>query len=350
MIRLLTLKPYVPSAALQAFPKVSVVFAAYNEAEIIEDKIRSIYATNYPTDQLEVWIGSDLSDDGTDQKIIALGNEFPNLFLHVNEHRSGKSATINRLVENCSGEIIVGTDANILFQPSTLTELVRPILNDGAVAVAGSLEYTVAHQENTTSKSEGSYLSLENKIRLSESQKFGFCLGMEGGLYAMLKSNWIPIPPATFMEDFFQTMQIIGQGGKVLFNPNAIGIEDVSTSMKEEFKRKIRISIGNFQNLRRFWRQLFSYPAGWAFLAHKVLRWLTPIFAILALVSFSFGPYSLPIWALFLGLPLIEFILLRKGGPLQYFYTMNAALLFGLFKYVKGVKSSVWQPTKRNQS
>jgi cellulose synthase/poly-beta-1,6-N-acetylglucosamine synthase-like glycosyltransferase len=334
-------------------PPVSVVFAAYNESSIIEAKIRSIYRTNYPIELLSVWIGSDLSSDGTDDIIRNLQSEFPQLNLHVNEARSGKSATINLLIERTTAEVIIATDANILFKETTIEELVRPIALQKATAVAGTLAYEAGGITNSTATNEKAYLSLENAIRRAESRKHGICFGMEGGLYSMRKSYWKPIPPNTFMEDFFQTVQLIARDQKVLFNEAAIGLEDVSSSLREEYKRKIRISIGNWQNLIRFYPLLFKhpYPFGTLFLMHKVLRWLTPHLYLLAIVAGLFTSQWLVTSIVLIGLPVSQFILMYFGlaTPLAYFYAMNAALFIGFLRYLKGVKSSVWQPTKRNQ-
>lgn len=334
-------------------PLVSVVFAAYNESSIIEAKIRSIYNTNYPIDKLSVWIGSDLSNDGTDEIIRNLQSEFPRLNLHVNDVRSGKSATINSLIEQTTAEVIIATDANILFKETTIEELVRPIALQKATAVAGTLAYEAGGVINSTATNEKVYLSLENAIRRAESRKHGICFGMEGGLYSMRKSFWKPIPPNTFMEDFFQTVQLIASDQKVLFNEAAIGLEDVSTSLREEYKRKIRISIGNWQNLIRFYPLLFKhpYPFGILFLMHKVLRWLTPHLYLIALIAGLFTSQWLIISIVLIGLPVSQFILMSFGlaTPLAYFYVMNTALFVGFLRYLKGVKSSVWQPTKRNQ-
>ena len=334
-------------------PTVSIVFAAYNESSIIEAKIRSIYNTNYPIDKLSVWIGSDLSNDGTDEIIRNLQSEFPQLNLHVNDVRSGKSATINSLIEQTTAEVIIATDANILFKETTIEELVRPIALQKATAVAGTLAYEAGGVINSTATNEKVYLSLENAIRRAESRKHGICFGMEGGLYSMRKSYWKPIPPNTFMEDFFQTVQLIARDQKVLFNEAAIGLEDVSTSLREEYKRKIRISIGNWQNLIRFYPLLFKhpYPFGILFLMHKVLRWLTPHLYLMALIAGLFTSQWLIISIVLIGLPVSQFILMSFGlaTPLAYFYAMNTALFIGFLRYLKGVKSSVWQPTKRNQ-
>jgi cellulose synthase/poly-beta-1,6-N-acetylglucosamine synthase-like glycosyltransferase len=335
-----------------SFPKISVVFAAYNERTIIEEKIRSIFASHYPQELIEVWIGSDLSDDGQDDIIRELQKEFSGLNLHVNAVRSGKSATINRLVELCTGEIIVATDANIIFDENTLVELASPIISSVATAVAGTLTYGKAKTPGTTATTERQYLTIENKIRKSESQKYGFCLGMEGGLYSMRKSAWQPIPPNTFMEDFFQTVQLIQNDHRIFYSDTALGYEDVSTSLREEFKRKKRISIGNYQNLKRFRSLLLKKvnPFGWVFLFHKILRWTAPQAMLIGALALVFTPFALPTFTGVGVLVSLELLFYRGAGPLVYFCAMNLAMLQGYLTFLQGVSSSVWQPTKRNQN
>ncbi len=337
---------------LKEFPKVSVLFAAYNEAGILEEKLDSILKTDYPNSKLEVIVGSDQSTDGTDEIVQRFHASHPNIKLFRTSKRSGKSAIMNMLAEQASGEVIIGTDANIIFQTSTIKELVAPLSNESVGAVAGALSYQGA-VANSTSKSETNYLSLENKIRKAESNKFGFCLGMEGGLYAIRKSAWTPIPANTFMEDFFQTMCVTLNGKQIVFNEKAIGLEDISTSIEEEYKRKIRISIGNFQNLKRFKSVLYTpwTPLGYAFLLHKVLRWITPVLALLATAASLFTPYWPITLVAFILIPLSQFLWVKLFPPnaLAYFCIMNLGLLVGLIKYLRGVRSSVWQPTKRKQ-
>jgi cellulose synthase/poly-beta-1,6-N-acetylglucosamine synthase-like glycosyltransferase len=351
-IRLLRLKEQETSSTQSYKPSVTVIFAAYNEKIVIEEKIRSIYNSDYELDKISLFIGSDQSNDGTDEIIQSLQSEFPNLFLHTTQERTGKSGIMNILAEKATGEILIATDANIIFKRDTISQLVQCFTSEQIGAVAGALTYK-GNSDNSTAKSEGIYLNLENKIRLSESQNFGFCLGMEGGLYAIRKSLWAPIPPATFMEDFFQTMQLVVQKKKITYNPSAIGYEDVSTSLNEEFKRKIRISLGNFQNLSRFRNVIWkaTFPLGYAFLLHKVIRWFTPHIIVILLAALLFNPPTTIIGLIMLSGLLLQFILVKFNmhGPITYFCAMNLAMLIGHIRYLKGVSSSVWEPTKRIQ-
>ena len=333
---------------------VTVIFAAYNEQDVIEEKIRSIYHSSYPNELIEVWIGSDKSTDATEDIITRLQLEFKTLHLFISSGRAGKAAIMNILAKKAGGDIFIATDANIIFDHHTITELVKYYSNVNVGAVAGNLSYEKENISSGTSKNEHFYLNIENRIKQTESNKYGFCLGMEGGLYSIRKELWSEIPPHTFMEDFFQTVQVFDQGYDIVFNEFALGFEDVSTSLKEEFNRKIRISIGNFQNLRRFRKLAMNkpFPFGLVFLFHKILRWLTPHLFILSSLLILCTPIALPYLMLISAVVFAQIIWVRffPPGPFTYFCAMNLALFIGYIRFLRGVTSSVWQPTKRKQN
>ena len=154
------------------------------------------------------------------------------------------------------------------------------------------------------------------------------------------------------------------QNKKAINNLEAIVYEDVSNVLSIEFKRKIRIAIGNFQNLKHFRKLLYNpfSTVGFCFGSHKVLRWFGPFFLIGALASnillfkhnqlYAYLLYLqvfitfLPFADMFLKNFKIHIVLLRFA---THFYTMNLSLLIGFIKSIKGVKSNVWKPTKRFQ-
>jgi cellulose synthase/poly-beta-1,6-N-acetylglucosamine synthase-like glycosyltransferase len=228
--------------------------------------------------------------------------------------------------------------------------------------VGGNIVYYHTSKDGISSQ-ENVYLSLENRVKKMESELWQSVIGVEGGLYCIRKSAFTPIPALTFMEDFYITFKVLKNNGSVLFEEESKGFEDVSTLQEEEFKRKTRISIGNFQNLNRFGHLVFKkpLPLGFAFFSHKILRWITPFLGIASLITgillhdiLFYQNYVYMVISLLL-LSIIDWILYSleiKSGPLRFighFTMMNLALLNGYFKYVKGVRTNVWQPTKRNQ-
>lgn len=348
--------------ALDSFPSIEILFAAYNEESVIEDKIHSSFKTDYPKDKISLKIGSDNSSDKTDQIIQKLKSKYPNLQLRAFKTRTGKSGIINELVKESKADILILSDANIIFRPDTIPQLIGPF-TDKVGAVGGRIIYD-EHKSSGISQQEDSYLQLENRIKSAESDLFNSAMGLEGGCYAIKRELFPVIPPRFFMEDFFVSLSVIEKGYDLLFNANALCVEDVSTDNKEEFKRKVRISIGNFQNLERFKSLVFNKfnPVGFSFLSHKILRWFTPFFLIILLLSSLFLQGESIFFQVFAGLYLLFLVLGTLGilfsqnksiGLLKYvghFIHMNLALLKGFFIYLKGVKSNVWQPTNRNQN
>ena len=345
------------------WPTIEVIFAAHNEEKVIREKILSTFTTSYPLEKLTVHVGSDRSNDQTEVILKEMIAEFPGLRYSVNEERIGKSGTINRLVRESEAEVLIATDANILFRSDTLKELVQPFTDPEIVLTGGVIHYR-RQGEKGISQQEDSYLNIENRIKFAESRRWFAPMGVEGGCYAVRRSEFPFIPPLTFMEDFYVTLALLSRGKKVVMAEQAYVLEDVSTQRKEEFKRKTRISIGNFQNLSRFFSQLWKrpYPIGWAFLCHKILRWLTPILLLVNVVStlilWSLGQplgWLLLLQILVLLSGMIELTLEKMGFHFRalrfvsHFIWMNVALFWGLIKFLIGVKSNVWQPTQRNQ-
>lgn len=353
-----------PPPAPAEWPAVEVLFAAHNEEAVLEAKLQSIFASHYPAHKLSVRVGSDCSEDHTNAILEKWEKKVSGLEAHIFEERQGKANIINRLSQISDAEILVLTDANIIFEPSTITALVQRLIShpEGG-AVGGSIHYR-GSQGKGISGQEQDYLHFENRLKEAESRLWGFCLGLEGGCYAVHKNLFPIIPPLFFMEDFFVTLHLLEQKKQVLWEPAARVWEDVSTSSSEEYRRKLRISIGNWQNLGRFkhllWRRF--WPLGLAFAGHKVLRWLTPFTLLLLLVSATqlslyhwFYALAAGLYMTFIGLGLFGILVSHqhKGGFLKYpghFIYMNLALLDGFFTYLKGVKSNAWQPTARNQN
>jgi cellulose synthase/poly-beta-1,6-N-acetylglucosamine synthase-like glycosyltransferase len=348
----------------EKLPTVQVIFAAFNEEAVLEPKIRSVLASKYPAHKLSIAVGSDNSTDDTNAILKKLQTQFPNqIVARFFKTRHGKSAIINKLAAQSQAQFLLLTDANIIFNPFTVNELVKGAYAPKTGACGGQIKYPavskkgIAQQENT-------YLNLENKLKLAESKIWHKTMGLEGGCYLIKRELFPQIPPNFFMEDFFVTLSVLQKNYAVRFNPAATVTEDVSTLPQEEFKRKVRISIGNFQNLNYFKSLILQrfWPLGFSFLMHKVLRWLTPFlmlicFSCLMVLMFTSFTYQLMALGfmvfLCIGYAGILFSQGLTGTLIKYpghFIYMNLALLKGFVQYTKGVKSNAWQPTARNQS
>ena len=339
-------------------PSIAILIAAHNEEKVIEKKILSVFNTNYPSSKLKVFIGSDASTDRTDEILSNLTNTYSNIEFIKFKGRVGKISIINHLQSLCDEPVLILSDANVIFKQNTIFELVK-YFKDSNVGLVSANIIKESSNNDGISYQEKKYLNFENKIKASESYAFNFIMGAEGGCYAIRNNLFSKVPSNFIVDDFFITMQVLERKNYALLNNLAICIEDVTTDISSEYRRKVRISSGNFQNLFFFKHLLFDFSSiCFAFWSHKVLRWLTPFFIFICLFSSVFLiPYhKFFIWIsciqlLLLLFPLFNYFFKFNNVFLKFiahFYLMNFALFEGFIKFIKGIKSSIWEPINRN--
>ncbi len=365
ILRLLARKKEVATEKFlpSELPPISVLIAAFNEEKVIGEKIRSVLDGNYPRELLEILVGSDASTDNTDQILQHLQEEHPSLHLSVFKERKGKPGIINQLAEKARGKILVITDANVMLDPDTLTQLIC-YFKEEQTGLVDSRMVNIAVNNEGISKQEKFYISREVRIKHHESLIWGSMMGPFGGCYAVRKSLYQPVPEKFLVDDFFINMCVLKQGLGCISNLEAMAYEQASSDPGEEFRRKMRISAGNFQNLSLFWPQIFTCKRGigFCFFSHKVIRWFVPFLVLITLGSSIFlatgSEFYLGLVLVHLGVlltPVIDQILRKikiQSIPLRFvshFVLMNLALLAGFFRYLGGIKDNVWQPTSRNQ-
>ena len=352
-----------PGAA--ELPAVDMLLAVHNEQAVIEQKIHSTFATTYPLDRLRLLVGSDNSTDATDALLVRLAGQYPGLQVEAYAQRTGKPGVIERLTARASAPVLVLTDANVFFEPDTLYHLVKHFQNPRIGLVGGHIR-NPAPRAAGISGQEKAYLERENLIKYREGVVWGAMMGAFGGCFAVRRACYVPAPAGFLVDDFYSTLAVLRAGYAAINELDAVCHEDVSDHLPEEFRRKARISAGNFQNLKAFRGLLWPPWRGLSFAlwSHKVLRWYTPLL-LLALLAATVGlvaaraggVYDLALAGQLLGplLVLLDAGLRRRGRHLRplrfitHFYGMNAALLLGYWRYLRGVKTGVWQPTQRFQ-
>ena len=348
---------------IDEIPSLSILIAAYNEQSIIKEKVMSIINSNFPTDKIEIIIGSDCSTDNTNEIIKKLAEEYPFIIAINFEKRTGKSGVVNRLVKRAKSDILIITDANIIFSENTISSLIQHFKNP-QIGLVDSNMVNIGIKKSGISFQEKTYISWEVKFKHAESKLWGMLMGPFGGCFAIRKSLFTPIPENFLVDDFYVCMNILQNGHKTINDLKAIVYEDVSNQISEEFRRKRRISMGNFINLFHF-KKLLLKPfskLGFVFISHKVFRWFGPVLLLLIFVANYFLIldsifYKTTFFAqiiLFI-FPFID-LLLRKIGIhiiilrfITHFYSMNLALLIGMIDYLTANKKGVWEPTKRKQ-
>lgn len=339
-------------------PKVSLLIAAYNEEKILEEKIRNCFELEYPRGDLEILIGSDGSTDRTE----AIAAQYaPGIKLFAFPKREGKAAVLNRLVPAATGEILVFCDANTMLLKNVLQKLLARFDDPEVGCVCGKL---ILHDagESALGIGESIYWNLESEIKKQEG-RLGTVIGANGGIYAIRKELYSPIPAGVkVMDDFYVTTRVLCAGKAVVYEPQAIGSEETSLDAYGEFHRKVRISQANFNLLSRYLpllnplRPLVAY----AFFSHKLLRWLAPLLLLaLFAANVALAPSSaFYAWVLggqcaFYAAALVARLLGARTRRYKlllipfYFVSMNAALLLGLFRALFVRENGSWNRIER---
>ncbi len=332
-------------------PFVSLVFPAHNEEAIIEDKIRNCLALDYPRDRLEILAGCDGCDDRTAG--LAAGLRAPHLRL-FEFPRAGKPVTLNRLVPQASGGIVVFSDANTMLAQGALRAIVRHFANPEIGCVCGRLQLTAPRGASET---EGLYWRYETFLKSLES-RLNMLVGANGGIFAIRRELFTPLPDGTIIDDFLISMRIRARGFRVVYDAEAAGCEE-AVSIAEEFRRRVRIGAGNLHALRYTWR-LLSPAAGlvaFSYWSHKICRWLVPLALPAAFVSAVLLAQR-PVYAVFAALAACFVLMAWIGYRLErrdvhiralsipyYFLSLNLALLLGFVSYLFGRQKGVWTPT-----
>lgn len=350
----------VHDASDNSLPSVSILIAAYNEEKVIEQRIHEVMLTDYPAGKYELLIGSDGSTDLTNEILQRMALQYPQLHIFFFEGRMGKGNILNNLVLKAQNEICIFSDANILFTPGTIFQLVKHFKNPEIGIVGGNICSTDVRKDGISAQ-ENMFITQEMLIKHNEGKIWGAMMGAYGACYALRKVCYVPIPVSFVVDDFYITLKAIEKGRKSILEMEAVCYEHIPNLISEEFRRKVRIATGNFQNFITFLPLMFrGNGIGFCYVSHKVIRWFGPILLICAFISnlllFNVSIfYSLTMFCqiMLLLIPLIDYFLHKIKIDviilrfITHFYSMNFALLVGFCKYLKGVKTNVWEPTTR---
>jgi len=163
-------KPWGVSVDPSYRPRVSVVIPTYNEAGFIEVKLDNIYGQDYPRDRLEVIVVDSASDDRTPELVKKWAREHPEFRLILLEEpiRRGMVPALNYALNYVSkdSEIVMFTDADSFWEPSTLKHVVKYFADPSIGAVTSCI---VPLQERDVHL-EVTYRDYYNVIRVGESK------------------------------------------------------------------------------------------------------------------------------------------------------------------------------------
>ncbi len=324
-------------------PRVTAVIAAYNEQDVIAQRIANLRSLDYPAQRLQVIVASDGSSDTTAQRARAAGAD-----LVLELARGGKIRAQDAAVTQASGELLVFSDANATWQPDALRRLVSAFVDPAVGYVCGDVRFLDAGGTNQ----EGLYWRYEMWLRRMESA-LGSVTSGNGAIYATRRDSYLNVDPLAG-HDLSFPFNMVKRGWRAIYVTEARATEKMAPTIEGEFARKRRMA-------RRTWPTVFTSgllsPRGYSPLyalmifSHRILRYLVPFLHGLALAAnialVGRGPIYIATLAL-QALLLVAAVLapLVPARPLlvaRYYVVTNWALAAGLWDWLRGERSPVWE-------
>lgn len=351
-------------------PKVSFITVAYNEEDCIREKIENSLSLDYPRNKLDIIFVSDGSTDGTNSIVseyvsvekkrdcfapkrrgLAMTDVRGIKFLRFDERR-GKASCLNDAVSESEGAILVFSDANVIYEKDAIKKLVQNFEDNRIGGVTGEVHYYI--DKASPNEGEGLFSKYERFIRNCES-KFYSLIDVNGAMYAIRKELYLPIRKDIVTDDFVITLNVIIQGYKIAYEPEAKGVEKIYSSAKDEFIRKVRMIAGGYQALNELkgrYRKI-PLPVVFEIVSHKLFRWSVPFF-LAGIFIVNMFLLDLKLYRFFFILQILFYLAVLLGhifekrriaspfSYLYYFVAVNLAAVFGLFKFITGTQKVTW--------
>jgi poly-beta-1,6-N-acetyl-D-glucosamine synthase len=342
-------------------PEVTFIVAAFNEERWIEDKIKNSLALDYPKDKIRFFFVTDGSDDSTPDLIRNYPKNWFDIQIFHQPERKGKIAAVERIMPFVKTPITVFTDANTDLNPEAIKNIVKYYQNPKVGAVAGEKRVTMSGE--ASGAGEGIYWKYESLLKKWDAELYS-AVGAAGELFSIRTNLYQPVSKDTLIEDFVMTLQIAMKGYTIAYAPEAFAVEGQSADVKEELKRKIRISAGGLQAIGRLSPLLNPFKHGiltFQYISHRVLRWtLAPlalpfifIINILLAKESTFYTYILYAQIFFYSTALLGWIFEQLKMKVKAFYVpyyfcvMNYSVYRGFFRLMAGKQSVIWEKSKR---
>ena len=343
------------SAESDSLPKVSLIIPAHNEEAVLDAKLANVLAIDYPSEHLEILVGSDGSQDETNE--IARGYEQQGVRLLDFPQRRGKASVVNDAVDMATGDVICLCDANVMFFPDALRVLVAQLADPSVGAATGDVR--LASEEANFGEGEQAYYGVEKRLQVAESA-LGSVMGVDGGMYVLRRELFQPLESDTILDDFVVSIRVMNQGRRVVYEPSAVATESGTPTAKQEYRRRVRVSAGAVQTIKRGnWPSVRHPVLLWQYLSHKVLRWAGPMLLVAMLfanimlvergrlyVAALSGQCAIYLLAA-LATVSLKLRATRIGGVVFYFVMSHVAIADGLVRGIFNRQKVTWAQAER---
>lgn len=289
------------------YPSITMLIPAYNEADVIGKKLENTVSLEYPKDKLQILVIDDGSDDGTAEIVQSFADR--GVTLLKQPVRGGKMGAVNMGFEHATGEIVLLSDASPIYEKEALQKLVRGFADPSVGVIVGTL--AIWDTDRGVAKQAGMYWKYEAALRKWESRT-GSTVAVHGNMFAIRRHLHKPLQKGTINDEFSLAMEANAQGYRVVYEPEAMSYDEASSSMADEYNRRVRINAGRYQALfNAGYLRAPSLQMAFRLFSHKFLRPLSPV---LMIIIFAANLVTVVLW----GEEGSDFLLLRRGWGLLF--------------------------------
>ena len=354
------LQPAMP--ADEDLPTMTLMICAYNEEDVVKEKMENTLALDYPKDKFRIMWVTDGSNDHTNELLKA----YPEVDIVFSPERRGKTAALKHGLRELKTRYVTFTDANTMINSGALREIARLFSNPTVGCVSGEKRVAARKAGEIAAEGEGLYWRYESTLKRWDSELYS-AMGAAGELYAIDPKLCREVPDEALLDDFMLSMYVVQAGKRIAYTPEAFAREYGSANIYEESKRKRRIAAGGLQSiwwLRSMLNPLHQPLVTFQYVSHRVLRWsITPIAMVLlllaniALVAMGAGTFytvMLILQAIFYLMALAGWLQNRIGYKNKLLYTayyfvfMNFNVFRGMAYLKSHGKSGAWEKAKRS--
>ena len=181
---------------INIYDPVTFIVAAYNEEDILEEKIKNCFSLDYPADKIKFLFITDGSNDNTSNIL----KRYPSvLHLHENE-RKGKLSAMNRAMQLVDTDFVIFSDANTMLNRNSIMKMMAHYADKKVGAVSGEKKILTAAR-GSVSDGEGFYWRYESFIKNLDSQLYTI-VGAAGELFSLRSVLYTTLPGHLILDDF----------------------------------------------------------------------------------------------------------------------------------------------------
>ncbi len=346
----------------EELPDMTLLICAYNEEDVVAEKMKNTLAIDYPKDKFRIMWVTDGSNDHTNELLKA----YPEVDIVFSPERRGKSAALKHGLRELKTRYVAFTDANTMLNPGAMKEIARQFMDPTVGCVSGEKRVMAKKDGDMAAEGEGLYWRYESTLKRWDSELYS-TMGAAGELYAIDPTLVREVPDEALLDDFMMSMYVVEAGKRIAYAPDAYAQEYGSANIFEESKRKRRIAAGGLQSiwwLRRMLNPMRQPLVTFQYVSHRVLRWsVTPVAMIILLITNGllsimgaglFYDIILILQILFYTMALIGWLSSRYGHKnkilytIYYFVFMNINVFRGMAYLRTHGKSGAWEKAKRS--